>query len=325
MLKMRRRILGALLASLVIAPAAAVAQEFPSRTIMLVVPWPAGGVVDAAARTIGEKLAVSLGRPVVIDNKPGAAGKVGTDYVKRAEPDGHTLLVVTASHATTAALSEKLPFDPIADFTAVSFTSQFPAVLVANRQLGVSNLQELVAISKTKPDKLNYGSAGLGSPAHLLSEMFRQKVGMEMVHVPYRGAPQAMQDLVAGRIDVLFANLNVALPMVASGQVTPIGVTGPDRTPEIPDVPSLSAAGATGFVDMQWLGFIGPKGMKPEVVNKLNAAINEVLAQPDVRESLKRQGMQPVGGAPEKIMQIIKDDIAKWQTVVQTGGIKVTE
>ncbi len=309
--------------TLVLSAVIANAEEYPSRTIRLVVPWPPGGIVDTLARVVGDRMSQELGQPLVVENRPGAGSKLGTDSVAKSAPDGYTLLVATSAHSINAGLYASQPYDPVQDFMPIVLAATAPSILVVSRSTPAQNLKELIELAIRRPGQLTYASAGNGSPAHLLGEMFKQATKTDLLHVPYRGAPQAMNDLLAGRINLLFANMTVGLPQVEAGQVRAIGTTSAERLPALPNLPTISEAGLPGFQGDQWLGFLAPKGTPSEIVSKLNTVVNKVLGSPGPQEMLSVQGLYVVGGSPEEFSKLIKDDIERWKRVIAESGIKV--
>src|SRR6202171_5945928 len=259
--------------ALAFAASQASAQNYPSRSITVVVPFPAGGSADTLARLIGAQLSESLGQAVVVENKPGAGGNLGTDAVAKAAPDGYTLLLTPSSIAIAPALYAKLPFDPIKDFAPVTLVGSIPMVVVVYPEFPPKTLLELIALAKAKPGEISYASAGNGSTNHLAVELFKIKTGIDMLHVPYRGNPLAVVDVIAGRVPVFFDFVLTGLPHVREGKVRALAVTGAHRPPVLPDVPTVAEAGVPGFEASTWFGVYAPAGTKPAIVQKLNAEI----------------------------------------------------
>ncbi len=306
------------------AAAHAGAQEYPTKPIKVVVPWPAGGIVDIAGRVIGEKAQAELGQPMVIENKPGAGGMIGADLVARAEPDGYTLALTSTALNMNAALGRKLSVDVSKAFEPIRIVAWAPSILVAYPGLNLKSVADLVALAKSKPGELTYASAGNGSPAHFAAEMFRSVVGIDIIHVPYKGAPPAMNDQIAGRVTFHFANATVALPQIKAGKVTALAITAEKRSPLVPDVPTMAEAGYPDFKASQWLGYFAPAGTPRAVVDKLAAAIGKAVADPEVRAALERQAMEiDATSTPDSFSALMQPDLARWQNVVKTANIKI--
>lgn len=302
---------------------AASAQEFPSKPLRVVVPWPAGGLVDVAARLVGTRLQTALGQPVVIDNKVGAGGAIGADLVAKAPADGHTLLFTTSALTINAAMRTKAPFDAVRDFEPVAAVAFAPQILVVSPSLGVGSVKELVAMAKARPGQLSYASAGVGSPAHVSGELFKSLLGVYAVHIPYTGAPAAMNDQIAGRIDFQFANAAVALPQIRAGKVRALAVTSAKRFAGLPDVPTMAESAAPTFEADQWLGFLAPRGTPRAVLDRVSAEVNKALAADDVRAALAAAGMTAAApGTPVAFATSFKADLAKWTAVVKSANIQ---
>jgi tripartite-type tricarboxylate transporter receptor subunit TctC len=299
------------------------AQNYPSRSINIVVPFPAGGSADTLARLIGQMLSERLGQAVVIENKPGAGGNLGTDIVAKAAPDGYTLLLTPSSIAIAPALYTKLPFDPVKDFAPVSLVGSIPMVVVIYPEFPPKTLLELIALAKAKPGEISYASAGNGSTNHLAVELFKIKTGIDMLHVPYRGNPLAVVDVIAGRVPVFFDFVLTGLPHVREGKVRALAVTGAHRSQVLPDVPTVAEAGVPGFEASTWFGVYAPGGTKPEIVEKLNAEILAVLALPKIRERLSGLGVDILAEGPQGLAALTKSDLEKWGPIVQKAGVKL--
>jgi tripartite-type tricarboxylate transporter receptor subunit TctC len=309
--------------ALAFAASQASAQNYPSRSITVVVPFPAGGSADTLARLIGAKLSESLGQAVVVENKPGAGGNLGTDAVAKAAPDGYTLLLTPSSIAIAPALYTKLPFDPIKDFAPVTLVGSIPMVVVVYPEFPPKTLLELIALAKAKPGEISYASAGNGSTNHLAVELFKIKTGIDMLHVPYRGNPLAIVDVIAGRVPVFFDFVLTGLPHVREGKVRALAVTGAHRSPVLPDVPTVAEAGVPGFEASTWFGVYAPAGTKPAIVEKLNAEILAVLAMPAIRERLTGLGVDILAEGPQGLAALTKSDLEKWGPIVQKAGVKL--
>ena len=299
------------------------AQDYPSKPVKVIVPWPPGGLVDLPARLVGEKLQAVLGQPFVIENKPGAGGVIGAEQVAKAAPDGYTIALTTSALNMNAALRKNLPFDVAKDFEPIAVVAYAPSVLVVHPSLGVKSVQELIALAKSKPGKLSYASAGPGTPAHLSAELFKSMLGLDIVHVPYKGAPPAMADQIAGRIEFHFANAAVALPQVKAGKVRALAVTSPKRFPPLPEVPTMMEAGVPNFEADQWIGFLAPRGTSRAIVDRLSAEINKALANEDLKATLAKSGTTAAAaGTPAAFASYLKQDFAKWAGVVKAANIQ---
>jgi tripartite-type tricarboxylate transporter receptor subunit TctC len=299
------------------------AQDYPDKPVRLVVPWPAGGLVDIAARLMGTSLQSTLGQPFVVDNKPGAGGAIGADIVAKATPDGYTLALTTSALNMNAALKRTPGFSIANEFTPVAAVAYAPSVLVARNGLGVKTVAELIALARAKPGKLTYASAGPGSPAHLYGELFKSLAKVDMLHVPYKGAPQAMTDLMAGEVDVLFANAAVALPQIKADRVRALAVTSAQPFAATPDLPTLIDAGLPTFEADQWLGILAPRGTPPAVVQRLRAAIAQTLAKDDVRAKLSQNGMSAASAATTaEFTAVLNREFDTWQSLVKSANLK---
>jgi tripartite-type tricarboxylate transporter receptor subunit TctC len=315
----------ALFATIVLLASAlpASAQNYPSRSIAVVVPFPAGGSADTLARLIGQMLSERLGQAVIVENKPGAGGNLGTDAVAKAAPDGYTLLLTPSSIAIAPALYTKLPFDPIKDFAPVTLLGSIPMVVVVYPEFPPKTLAELIALAKAKPGEISYASAGNGSTNHLAVELFKIKTGIDMLHVPYRGNPLAIVDVIAGRVPVFFDFVLTGLPHVREGKVRALAVTGAHRSQVLPDVPTVAEAEVPGFEASTWFAVYAPAGTKPEIVEKLNAEILAVLALPKIRERLTALGVDILAEGPQGLAALTKSDLEKWGPIVQKAGVKL--
>jgi tripartite-type tricarboxylate transporter receptor subunit TctC len=319
------RLLAASLISLVAClPAASHAQAFPSKPIRFVVPYPAGGPLDTIARLLGAKVAESTRQPVVVDNKPGAGGNIGADLVAKSPADGYTILMgAVATHAINPTLYKAIPYDPIKDFAPVTQVASTPNVLVVNPSVPASNVREFIAHAKANPGKLSFGSGSIGSAGHLAGELFKATAGVDMVHVPYKGAAPAMQDLVGGQIQLMFDNLASALGQVKAGKVRALAVTTARKTPLAPDLPTIAESGLAGFDISTWFGVFAPAGTPKEALDRLHAEFTRALAAPDVREKMLALGAEPVGNRPEEFAAYIKSEADKYAKVIKASGAKV--
>ena len=323
---MYRRTLSALVVAFAaaIAATAVSAQDFPSRPITIIVPQPPGGGTDIISRIVAQQLSVQLGKPVVVENKPGAGTVVGTDAAAKAAPDGYTLLAgLTANMAVNPSLFKKLPYDPIRDFTPVGMMAEFPFVLVVSKNFPAKSVKELLAMAKAKPGEINFASAGNGTGQHLSAELFKLMAGVDMTHVPYRGAAPAYSDVISGRTPVFFDNLASALGQIRGGAVRALGVTGKERSPLLPDVPTIAEAGVPGYQNYVWFGLWAPKKTPQPVVEKLYAEIRKAVATPSVKERIMKDAGVPMDTPLKDIEPMEKAEIAKWADVVKRAHIQV--
>jgi tripartite-type tricarboxylate transporter receptor subunit TctC len=312
----------ALAAALAFATGAALAQDFPSRTVHLVVPYTPGTGADILARLLGPKLAERWKVAVVTENKAGATGNIGTEFVAKSAPDGHTLLFVATSFGTTPALARSLPFDPVKSFAPVALVATSGLVVVVDPKLPVLSLRDFIELAKREPGKLHYSSPGNGGPQHLAMELLKLETGMNIVHVPYKGASGALADVVGGHVQATIAALQTAHPQVASGKLRAIGVMSAERSPAFPEVPTLREQGLPDLEVETWYAAFAPAGTPAEAVGKVNADLNRVLKDPPIRDLLAKQGMTPAGGPPERLGGLVKSELARWTRVVKAAGIK---
>ena len=298
-------------------------QTYPTKPIRLVVPFPPGGAVDFYARVVQQPLSEMLGQPVVIENKSGASGMVGAEAVAKAAPDGYTLLLGNiASLAINVGIYAKMPYDPLKDFTPIIRTVDVNYVLVVHPSLPVKTVPELIAYAKANPGKLSYGSAGSGSLPHLGTELFKAQTGTDMVHVPYKGGGPMVTDLLGGNVQLVIADQANLMPHVATGKLRALAVATPKRSPNAPDLPTIAETGLVGYDATAWQGLVGPAGMPPDVVKRLNDAFNQVMAMPAIREKLTGGGLDPVGGTPEQFGRFIGTEIGKWSKIAKDVGAK---
>jgi tripartite-type tricarboxylate transporter receptor subunit TctC len=313
-------------AALALAALAAGAQTPPAGAaqapLRLIVPFTPGTGIDLIARTVGPKLGERLGRPVVVDNRPGASGNIGTEAVVRAAPNGGTLLVSVNTLVMNRGLYPQLPFDPVKDLMPVSLTSWGQLLLVTHPQTGYKTAGDLVAAAKARPGKLNYASPGVGTPHHMSMELFKQTAGVFLTHIPYRGTAQAVTDLLGGQVDAMFLPIHVALPQIRGGKLVALAIGSDKRHTLLPDLPTLAEARAGNVnVDM-WYGIFAPPGTSPEFVARLNRELKEILATPEVRTAFQTQGMDPATSSPDEFKRLVERDADRWAQLVKSQGIK---
>jgi tripartite-type tricarboxylate transporter receptor subunit TctC len=300
------------------------AQDYPNRPIRLVVPFPPGGPNDIIGRVVGQKMQELLGQPIIIDNRPGAGGTLGTDNVAKSEPDGYSIAIASAGAlAISTALQEKILYDPLKELAPITLVAKVPEVLVASTTLPVANVRELVARAKAKPGTINYGSTGPGSMPHLAGELLRTSAQIDIVHVPYRGAAPAVNDLLGHQVDIIFLDLPVLLPHIQAGAVRPLAVGSRLRVNSLPDLPMMSEIGYPQIEADNWYGMVAPARTQHAVVTKLNAAAVAAMRAPEVQAKLSSQGAILVGSKPEEFAAYMESEIRKWAKVVQAAGIKV--
>jgi tripartite-type tricarboxylate transporter receptor subunit TctC len=321
---MRRRAALALALALPGASGAAWAADYPAKPVKIVVPYAPGGGADSVARIVAKKVSENVGQAIVIENKGGAGAILGTDQVAQAEPDGYTLLLGQSGPISiNPAVYKSLPYDPVKDFAPITMTTAYPYVLVVNSELPAKTLHELVALAKSKPDSMNYGSTGVGAANHLVAEMFSSKTGVKMTHVPYRGTALAVGDLLAGQLTMVFADPISALPHIKSGKLRALAVTSLERSPVAPEVPTVAESGYAGFEALAWHGILAPARTPPAVIRKLNEEIVKALKDPATRDLLVNQAMQIVGSTPEEFAAFIQKDIATWKAVAAAAKVTV--
>jgi tripartite-type tricarboxylate transporter receptor subunit TctC len=305
-----------------IAQASIPREQYPTRPIRLIVPYAPGGGVDIVARALGQELTKRLGQQIVIDNKTGAGGNIGTDAVAKATPDGYTLLIASPANAVNPTLYSKLPFDPVRDLTPVALIATVPAVLLASPTLPAKSVKELVALGKAKPRTLTFGSGGSGTTEHLAGEMFNTQAGLDMLHVPYKGGAAVLPDLISGQISIFFVNLTFALPYIKAGTVRALGVASDERSTALPDVPTIAEAGFADFRVSVWYGIMAPATTPKEIVAQLNREIVAALASPEMRERLQSMSLKPLPGTSVQFGAFFSDEMARWARVVKASGAK---
>jgi tripartite-type tricarboxylate transporter receptor subunit TctC len=301
-----------------LAAGGAGAQGTPVR---ILVGAPAGGTTDTMARTLATELGKALGRTVVVENRPGAGGNIAADMVAKAAPDGNTLLMSFTSHAINASLYPSLPFDPERDFTPLTMVSTSPALLVAHPSVPANNVRELVALAKARPGKLNFAIGALGSSVHLAGEAFKMMSGTYIVNIPYKGTAPAIQDVLAGQVELMFANVGNAQSHIRAGKLKVLGVTSPKRLPAFPEVPAIAEV-LPGYESSAWFGLFGPARMPPELARRLSDAARQAIAAPEVKKRIEFEGATPVGNAPEEFARFVHEEIVRWAKVVKYSGAK---
>ncbi|WP_454689891.1 Bug family tripartite tricarboxylate transporter substrate binding protein [Achromobacter aloeverae] len=312
------------LAAMLFLPLAAAAQSYPDKPIHLIVPFPPGGVADIIARPIAEKLAVSLGQPVIVENRGGATGTIGAAFVAHSTPDGYTLLLGTTNEiAMSPTLYGTLPYDPTKDFAPVSIVARFPNVLVVGASLKAAKVADLTAQAKARPGSLTFASSGQGSTNHLTAELYQTEAGVRVTHIPYKGGGPALVDLTGGHVDAMFATLPSAVTLIKAGKLHALAVTGEQRSPALPDVPTMRESGLPGVVVTTWNGVIAPAGTPPAVVDKLAQALKQAVADPDIQQKFAAVGAETSYTPPQAFAGIIRDDYARWSAVIRKAGIKV--
>jgi tripartite-type tricarboxylate transporter receptor subunit TctC len=298
------------------------AQPYPARAVRMVVPFPPGGGTDIVARVMGQKLSELWGQPVVMDNRPGATTVLAAEIVAKAPPDGYTLFVTPVPFSIVPSLQPKLPFDPLADFEPAALFNTAPLVFVVNLRVPAKSVKELIALAKAKPGVLNFGSSGTGSSNHLAGELFNAMAGVKIVHVPYKGSPPALIDLVGGHVDLAVTTVPSALGLIHGGKARPLAVTSLKRSSSLPDVPTMDESGLKGFQADGWNGLSAPARTPKEVVNKINADVVRVLRMPDVLEKFRSEGAEPAAMTPEQFGAFFRNEIAKWGKVIKLAGVK---
>jgi len=299
------------------------AQAYPTKAIRIIVPFPAGGTSDILSRAIGQKLTEQWKQPVIVDNRPGASANIGAELLVKSPPDGYTLFCASTIHTINPSLYSKLAYDPVRDFAPITLIAATSQVLAVHPSVPVKTVKEFIAYAKKHPGELNYSSAGNGSQPHLTAEMFKARTGINIVHVPYKGAPPAMSDLLAGHVALTFATSPSAVPHVKSGKLRALGVSTAKRIAALPDVPTIDEAGVPGFEASGANGLVGPAGMPPEVVAKLNAAVVRIVREPAMSKFLSEQGADPWTTTPSEYGAYLKSEVAKWAKAVKDSGARI--
>ena len=320
---MKIRFLGALaVAFAAAATPAAHADPYPTHPVRMVIPFPAGGPTDVMTRILSDRLGAALGQTVVVENKPGAGGTIGSEFVAQSAPDGYTLLMATGSTHSVAPYVQKVPYDPQKDFTPVIYVGYATNILLVSPKLGVSNVRELIALAKKEPGKLNYSSSGIGSVAHVTAEMFASMAGIKLTHVPYKGTQLSVPDMMSGQIAMLFDNTMTAKPHIDSGRLKGIAISSKERSSLVPDMPTIDESGLPGFDSYNWFGIFGPAHLPPAVVERLNTEMNKILHDPAVKAKFSQLGFEVTGGTPAEFAQVVQREGQRWSKVIHDAHVK---
>ena len=311
-----------IIVALAVASGTALAQNFPNKAVRMVVPFPAGGSTDIVGRTVAQKLSEMWGQPVVVDNRPGGGTTIGTDAVAKAAPDGYTLLVTPAPFTINPSLLAKLPYDALVDFAPITLINTTALVLVVNPGVPAQSVKELIALAKSKPGKLNYGSSTIGGSNHLAGELFNAMAGVKMVHIPYKGNAPALIDLVGGHIDLIFNGVTSALPLIKSGKLRALAVTSMQRSSALPDMPTMDETALKGFEAVAWNGLGAPARTPREIVTRINSDVIKIVNSPELRERLTAEGSDPVGNTPDQYAAFLRNEIEKWAKVIKLAGVR---
>jgi tripartite-type tricarboxylate transporter receptor subunit TctC len=302
---------------------AALAQAWPAKPVRIVVPFPPGGGTDIGTRIVAQKMQEAWGQAVVIENKPGAAGIVGTEFTARSAPDGYTFMMGNiGTHAINVSLYKQLSYDPVKDFAPVSMVADLPLLLLVHPSVPVKSVVELIALAKSQPGKLNFSTSGPGGSMHVAAELFKSMAGVDMVHIPYKGGAPAVADLISGQVPLSFATVLETIQFVKAGKVRALAVTNNRRSVALPDLPTISEAGLPGYQSISWLALFAPAATPRDIVNKVSAETVRILKLPDVRERLLAQGAEPIGSTPEQLAAILAADMAKYARVIRESGYK---
>ena len=295
-------------------------DNYPNKPVRLIVPFAPGGGTDIVARVMAQKLTEAFGQSVIVDNRPGGGGTIGTETAVRAVPDGYTMIMVSGSYAANSALF-KLPYDPVNDIQAIAQIGDTGFVLAVHPGVPAKTVKELIGLDRAKPGSLNYGSTGTGGITHLATELFNQMTGTKLVHVPYKGTGPALNDLLGGQIQIVFGSMPALVPQAKSGRVRGVAVTTAKRTNALPDVPTIAET-VPGYEAALWYAAWGPKGLPKSIINRWNSEINRIVQTPDMKDRMASEGMEPAGGTPEQFHQVLRRDVEKWRQVVKAGNIK---
>jgi len=299
-------------------------ERYPTRSVRIIVPAAAGGALDVNARKVADKLSLALGQAVIVDNKPGANGIIGTDLAAKAKPDGYTLLMGSTSTLTiNPSLYSSLPYHPLEDFAPITLAVRGSPIMLVGASLPVKTLTEFIDLAKSKPGQLHYGSPGIGSIQHLAGMLLERNAGIEMVHVPYKNQAEIVSDVISGRIEAMIEFGAMAIPLVKAGKLRALAIAGPARKPDLPDVPTAAEAGAGGFEVIGWHGYLAPAGTPPEIIEKLNRSIRAAIVAADYSNWVVSLGSEVVGGSPQAFAQIIRADLAAWNALMRESGVRI--
>ena len=302
----------------------AYAQTYPAKSIKIVVPYPAAGTPDILARELAAKLTGALGQQVIVDNRPGAGGNIGSEMVAKSPPDGYTLIMATvATHSINQSLYKKLPFDPINDFAPVILVATTPNVLVVNPSLPIKSVKDLIALAKSKPGEIRFCSGGNGTSHHIGGSLFQTLAKVDMTHVPYKGSGAALPDLIGGQVDIMFDKLTSSMPHIKSGKLRAVATTGLKRSAALPNLPTVVESGVPGFEITAWFGLLAPAKTPQAIIDRLNAEITKILKTPAMKAKLIAQGAEPAPGTPQQLGQFIKDKTAQWAPIVKASGAQI--
>jgi tripartite-type tricarboxylate transporter receptor subunit TctC len=301
----------------------AAAQSWPDKPIHMIVPFPPGGSADTLARLLDDKIQATLRQPIVVDNHPGAGGNLGTDIAAKSPPDGYTFLMTPSSIASQPSLYSKLTWDPVRDFAPVGLVATTPNILVVNTAVPAHSVKELIALAKAQPGRLSYASGGIGATNHLAGELFKRMTDTQIVHVPYRGNPLAVIDVMNGQVTMMFDFMITSLPHVKAGELRALAVTGAKRAPQVPDLPTVSESGVPGYEASTWFAVMAPAGTPGPIIARLNHELNAALTLPDIRKRLDQLGAEPLGGTPDDAARLLKSEIAKWADVIKAAHIQI--
>ena len=305
-----------------LAAATAHAQSWPLKPVKMVVPFPAGGPTDVLTRALGDKLGQVLGQAVVVDNKPGAGGSIGSDFVAKSAPDGYTLLMATGSTHSVGPYLQKLPYDPVKDFIPIIYVGNATNIMVASPLLPANTVAEFIELARKDPGKYNYATSGIGSVAHLTAEMFAAKAGIKLTHVPYKGTQLSIPDLAQGNVSILFDSVMTAKPHVESKRLKALGISSLKRSEVVPDIPTVSESGLPGFDSWNYFGIFAPAGTPRQVVERVNLEMNRILADPAIKERFHQLGFEITGGSPADFAAVIASESAKWSKVIRDANVK---
>jgi tripartite-type tricarboxylate transporter receptor subunit TctC len=316
---------GAFLVIGMLVGSAAAAEPYPTKPIRVIVPVAAGGNQEITIRAVADEVSKSLGQPLLIEARPSASALLGTQFVARSAPDGYTLLSVSTTFSRAATLVASAGYDPVKDFVAVSLVSRIPQVLEVNPSVPAHSVAELIALAKSKPGQLSYATSGIGSTGHVAAELFMRQAAIRMLHVPYKGNAQSLADVLGGQVSLMFDQMSTSLAHIHAGKLRALGVTSRERSPLLPDVPTIAEQGLPGFEDVTWTALMAPAGTPPEIIGKVHRETVKILAMPDVRKKLEELGLDVIGNTPKEFAELIKTEIPQWGAMIKAAGIKLNE